>query len=135
MPGFKSYFFLIFILNFLYGTDPIPSAGLVIGMEYFGNIDSNANSNFLSVGFSQGGVFGAWLIFIIGCVSLKLYDIQLQKIPLELGQLIAIPIALRFCEQGLHTMMLSGGLLALYILITAVTTQRRRVHLISSMTT
>ena len=125
----------IFILNFLYGTDPIPSAGLVIGMEYFGNIDSNANSNFLSVGFSQGGVFGAWLIFIIGCVSLKLYDIQLQKIPLELGQLIAIPIALRFCEQGLHTMMLSGGLLALYILITAVTTQRRRVHLISSMTT
>lgn len=125
----------MFISNFLYGTDPIPSAGLAIGTEYFDNVDSNANSNFLSSGFSQCGIFGAWLTFIIGCVSLKLYDIQLQKLPLELGQLIAIPIALRFCEQALHTMMLSGGLLGIYILITAITRQRRRVHLMSSTTT
>jgi len=88
----------------------------------------------MSVGFAEAGVLGAWLMAFLAFVVLALFGLGLSRTPAEFGVMLAIPIAMRFCEQGLHTAMLSGGVFLLLLLVLAghVFTGGTRNALVSS---
>jgi len=123
-----------FVSELAYGREPMLGAAYQIGAAYFDNPRMNVTTNIMSVGFAEAGVLGAWLMAFLAFVVLALFGLGLSRTPAEFGVMLAIPIAMRFCEQGLHTAMLSGGVFLLLLLVLAghVFTGGTRNALVSS---
>ena len=119
----------MFLVSFLTSSDILPSPGMQTGDVYFrtgGGTNNNANA--FSVGFAEGGTIGAWISALLLFFCLSLFEKVTRKSPVEFAVLIAIPLAFRFCEQGLHTAMLSGGVVVLFLILLIVNLQPRNAY-------
>lgn len=117
------------LVSFLTSSDILPSPGMQTGDVYFetgGGTNNNANA--FSVGFAEGGAIGAWISALLLFFCLSLFEKVTRKSPAEFAVLIGIPLAFRFCEQGLHTAMLSGGVVVLFLILFIVNLQPRNAY-------
>lgn len=114
------------LISFLTSSDMLPSPGMLIGDVHFGSdVGVNNNASALSVGFAEGGTIGAWISALLLFFCLSLFEKVTRKSPREFAVLIAIPLAIRFTEQGLHTAMLSGGVFILFLILLIFNLQLR----------
>jgi len=94
-------------------------ASVQIGQEYFYDPNMNANTSATVYGFAEGGVIGAWLMALMVCIYIMIFErFTLGRDPRWVLPL-SIPIAYVITEQALHTAILSGGLLGLLLFIFA----------------
>jgi hypothetical protein len=108
---------LSIVSKMFHGVSPQLGPGMRVGLNYYGDSEMNVNANMMSVGFAEAGALGAWCIAILGFGVLMLFEMVLARAPAALGVLLAIPMAMCLCEQGLHTALLSGGVTALLFLV------------------
>jgi oligosaccharide repeat unit polymerase len=87
----------------------------IIGLEYFNNVETNANTGIWMGGFAHFGVIGIFMVSIIAGFLLGFIDNLTQKNYFMLGTLVCAYIGMNWSEQMLHTSMLTGGVF--YILL------------------
>lgn len=84
-----------------------------IGLVYFNNPDTNANSNFWMWGWCWLGVTGGLLISITSGLLISLFSFYPGARFPQLGSLMACGCALIWTEQFLHTSLLSSSIIYL----------------------
>lgn len=87
----------------------------IIGLEYFNNVETNANTGIWMGGFAHFGVIGIFMVSIIAGFLLGFIDNLTQKNYFMFGTLVCAYIGMNWSEQMLHTSMLTGGVF--YILL------------------
>ena len=116
MPGIiNSYYFDHFDVfpEFFHVADQV---SYTIGLEYFGNAATNANSGIWMDAYAKAGLIGIVLVsFFSGCIAIFL-DTIIEKDKRLLGMLIGLMVGITWSEQALTTSILSGGIL-FYILL------------------
>jgi hypothetical protein len=98
--------------------DRWPSLGHIVGEQYIGKADLNANANFLaSDGIAAFGDLGIPIVFGVLALFLASFDRVTEGLDARLGALIALPIGLTLTNVSLFTVLLSfGGLFWLLVL-------------------
>lgn len=93
------------------------SAAIQVGQSFLGTEGLNANVGVIQYGYSEAGILGCWLMSILLIVIIFYFDkaTSLQNKSWTLP--LSIPVASTLTEQSLHTSILSGGLLGIFILI------------------
>jgi hypothetical protein len=106
-----------FLRHFISSIYDINIARL-IGFEYFGNIETNANTGFLGAGYAQGGFLVLIIYSAIIGILISLIAALSKKIPSGVALGITIlPMSSLFTSGDLPGSLLTGGLLiALFLL-------------------
>jgi len=106
----------ILLKHFVEPIYPLPYTFL-IGLEYFNNPAMNADAGIWMAGFAHFGCLGAIAVSCIGGFILGLIDNMLKKEFYYLACLVCAYLGVNWCEQALHTSVLTGGLLYIFLMI------------------
>ena len=90
----------------------------IIGLEYFGNMETNANTGFLGAGYAQGGFLIMIVYSVIIGMLINVIAAFCKKLPPGLAVGITIlPMSSLFTSGDLPSSLVTGGLLiALFLL-------------------
>lgn len=90
----------------------------IIGLEYFGNMETNANTGFLGAGYAQGGFLVMIVYSVIIGMLINVIAAFCKKLPPGLAVGITIlPMSSLFTSGDLPSSLVTGGLLiALFLL-------------------
>ena len=87
-----------------------PSLGHMVGEQFVGKLDLNANANFVaSDGIAACGALGVLLVFIALAIYLVLLDRACVGIDRRLALLVTLPMALTLTNVSYFTVLLSFG--------------------------
>ncbi len=120
------YYWEYFRQNYLYGMQDsrlgwlipmdlnysIPRARL-IGLEFFGNIETNANANIWATGYADFGVLGMLLTSILAALILKILDNISIGDKFYFACVCSAFIGMVWSQGALYTSMISNGVLLL----------------------
>jgi hypothetical protein len=87
------------------------SASFIIGQEYFGNSELNANVGAIAYGYAELGLAGSWLM----CAGILVLLILVERGSINKNARWTVPLACaighHLSEQAFQTALLSGGIL------------------------
>ena len=90
----------------------------LIGLEYYGNAQTNANTGFLGFGYAQGGFFVVIVYSILVALLIIIISSIAKKISPRLVLSISIfPILSLFISGDLPTSLLTGGIIIMLIIL------------------
>ena len=104
------------IFGKILGLDVLPKANL-IGLEYYNNVNDNANANMAATAYGDFGIFGLFLISIISAYFVRFISINSSHIHIEIRYILSLFIGIVLSQGALHTAMLSNGLLWVLIIV------------------
>lgn len=97
----------------------------LIGLEYYGNAQTNANTGFLGFGYAQGGFFVVIIYSLLVAILITLISSVAKKIPPRLVLSISIfPILSLFISGDLPTSLLTGGIIIMIIILYLLSFER-----------
>lgn len=89
----------------------------LIGLNFFNNIETNANANIWATAYADFGYFGMIITTVIAAYIIKIFDLLGNKRNLILSTVMSTYIAFVWTEGALYTSILTNGLLFLIISI------------------
>lgn len=90
----------------------------LIGLEYYGNAQTNANTGFLGSGYAQGGFFIVMVYSLLVAVLIIIISSIAKRLSTRLVLSISIsPILSLFISQDLPVSLLTGGIIIMIILL------------------
>lgn len=110
------------------GASGATSPTFAIGERYFGNPETNANTGIWMGSYAHFGFAGVVIVSVIAGFILGLIDNLTKEKFAVLGFLACSYIGILWCEQMLHTSMLTGGVFYILIFL-SVYCHPRFVHL------
>jgi len=126
MPGLLSYFYWEFFsqnphvmlrdgaLGSVFSRSPYPfGAARMIGLEYFGSPDTNANAGIWLAGFAHFGYAGAMIASVLAGWILRLVDSMALQGRYAAGCAFCMMLGLIWSNGALHTSLLSNGVVVL----------------------
>jgi hypothetical protein len=106
-----------FLRHFVNSEYVIPLSHL-IGLEYMGNIETNANTGFLGAGYAQGGFWVLVIYSVIIGLLISLIASLAKKVPPGLTVGITIlPMSSLFTSGDLPGSLVTGGLMIALLLL------------------
>ena len=94
----------------------IPKARL-IGLEYFGNIEMNANANIWATAYADFGYYGMVITSILAALTLKVIDSLGARGKFVVASVCSASIGLIWAEGGFYTSFLSNGVFLIIIVL------------------
>lgn len=91
-----------------------PKARL-IGYEFFGNIETNANANIWASAFADFGYVGIIIVSILAALIVKVFDSLSNTNKFVFGSVCCSSASLLWVNGALHTSLLTGGILFLIV--------------------
>jgi hypothetical protein len=103
--------------KYVFGTIYELPTTFLIGLEYFNTVRMNANTGIWMGGYAHFGAAGIFMMSVFGGILLGFIDNILKYRYFLFGALTCTYIGINWCEQMLHTSVLSGGIFYIIILI------------------
>ena len=105
-------------------------APMVIGAQYFGNPQTNANANLWAAAFAQFGYLGVFVTSITAAFFLRLLDsvtaVGRGRLRYLTGCILAASIGSIWADSAFHTSLLTNGVLPGAILLAMLPTEASR---------